>query len=135
MTVFLPDLVDAGLVSMLLKRFDDGPSIPGLIGDAYRYFGKLMKDHPKKILVMLTNTFPGYSLYKFDDVAIVALYPNSTFRQPSLSLEVALASALGEFIEKDLQKSFKEARRASCRDLMKLAGTEPTRLTQRKPPR
>src|SRR5690554_6662581 len=37
--IFLPDVENHELMFSLARHFDDGPLIPGLIVDAYRYFG------------------------------------------------------------------------------------------------
>ena len=39
--VFLPDLEDHELMFSLGKHFDDGPQIPGMVVDAYRYFTRM----------------------------------------------------------------------------------------------
>jgi len=42
--VFLPDLEDHELMFSLGKHFEDGPLIPALVADAYRYFARLARD-------------------------------------------------------------------------------------------
>src|SRR5213595_1576381 len=39
--VFLPDLENHELMYSLGKHFEDGPLIPALVGDAYRYLARL----------------------------------------------------------------------------------------------
>ena len=46
--VFLPDLENHELMYSLGKHFDDGPQIPGLITDAYRYFARLARDYSSR---------------------------------------------------------------------------------------
>jgi hypothetical protein len=60
MTVFLPDLASAPLVDMLRLHFDDGPYVPGFVGDAYRYYASFAKRFPKKVIIYL---FTIYDLF------------------------------------------------------------------------
>ena len=45
--VFLPDLENHELMFSLEKHFDDGPLIPALVVDAYRYFARLAREFGK----------------------------------------------------------------------------------------
>ncbi len=44
---FLPDLESHELMFSLGKHFEDGPLIPALVADAYRYFARLARDFGK----------------------------------------------------------------------------------------
>src|SRR5688572_1332185 len=44
MEVFLPDLENHELMYSLARHFDDGPQIPSLVVDGYRYFARLARD-------------------------------------------------------------------------------------------
>src|SRR2546422_3046866 len=71
--VFLPDLENHELMYSLGKHFEDGPLIPALVGDAYRYFARLARDFRKPAHVWLFGRYPTYSFYKFDDGAVIAM--------------------------------------------------------------
>jgi len=73
--VFLPDLENHELMYSLGKHFEDGPLIPALVGDAYRYFARLARDFGKPAHVWLFGRYPTYSFYKFDDGAVIACIP------------------------------------------------------------
>src|SRR2546426_553401 len=47
--VFLPDLESHELMFSLGKHFEDGPLIPALVADAYRYFARLARDFGNRL--------------------------------------------------------------------------------------
>src|SRR3954467_4359971 len=51
--VFLPDLENHELMFSLEKHFEDGPLIPTLVVDAYRYFARLARDFRKPTEIWL----------------------------------------------------------------------------------
>ncbi len=51
--LFLPDLESHELMFSLGKHFEDGPLIPALVADAYRYFARLARDFSKPTHVWL----------------------------------------------------------------------------------
>src|SRR2546428_152744 len=79
--VFLPDLENHELMYSLGKHFEDGPLIPALVGDAYRYFARLARDFGKPAHVWLFGRYPTYSFYKFADGAVIALYSNTAAKK------------------------------------------------------
>ena len=51
--VFLPDLENHELMYSLEKHFDDGPLIPALVVDAYRFFSRLSREYGRPSEVWL----------------------------------------------------------------------------------
>src|SRR5882762_2033410 len=85
---FLPDLESHELMFSLGKHFEDGPLIPSLVADAYRYFARLARDFGKPTQVWLFGRYPTYSFYKFDQRAVIELVEGVrrvTTEQPNLS--------------------------------------------------
>ena len=56
--VFLPDLENHELMYSLEKHFDDGPLIPALVVDAYRYFARLAREFKKPAQLWLFGRYP-----------------------------------------------------------------------------
>src|SRR5881409_3726395 len=81
MEVFLPDLENHELMFSLGKHFDDGPQIPSMIVDAYRYFARLARDFSRPTQIWLYDRYPTYSFYTFDERAVIALYSNATTKK------------------------------------------------------
>ena len=65
--VFLPDLENHELMFSLEKHFDDGPLIPALVVDAYRYFARLAREFGKPSQIWLFGRYPTYTFYRFDE--------------------------------------------------------------------
>lgn len=121
MTVFLPDLASASLVDMLRLHFDDGPYVPGFVGDAYRYFASFVKTFPKKVIIYLFKTYPTYSFYKFDRKIVYALYPLSTLRTAVPTFVSEHDGQFNEFFTRDLAELTAESRKATLPALEQLA--------------
>ena len=115
--VFLPDLEDHELMFSLGKHFEDGPLIPALVADAYRYFARLARDLGKPARVWLFGRYPTYSFYQFDERAVMALYSNTAAKKELPAFEVAADSLLGKFLAADMEDLKKECRRRSPQDL------------------
>ena len=115
--VFLPDLENHELMFSLGKHFDDGPQIPGLITDAYRYFARLARDYGKPAEIWLYGTYPTFSFYRFDERAILAFYSNTAAKKDLPAFEVATGSALGRFVDADIEDLKQECRQRSPDDL------------------
>jgi hypothetical protein len=109
--VFLPDLESHELIFSLGRHFEDGPQIPGLVVDAYRYFARLAREYQKPAEIWLFSRYPTFSFYQFDTRAIVALYSNTVAKRDAPALEVTAQSLLGQFIEADIVDLKKECRR------------------------
>ena len=115
--VFLPDLEDHELMFSLAKHFDDGPQIPGLVIDAYRYFTRLARDFRKPLEIRLFGRYPTYSFYRFDDRAVVALYSNAAAKKDLPAFEINTDSFLGRFLTAEIGDLKKECRRRAAEDL------------------
>ena len=108
--VFLPDLEVHELMFSLGKHFDDGPQIPGMVVDAYRYFTRLAREYRKPAQVWLFARYPTFSFYRFDERTVMALYSNSVARKDLPAFEVTNESALGRFVARDIADLKKECR-------------------------
>jgi hypothetical protein len=115
--VFLPDLENHELMFSLEKHFDDGPLIPALVADAYRYFTRLARDYQKPAQVWLFGRYPTYSFYRFDERAVLALYSNTATKKELPAFEVNNDSLLGRFLATETEDLKKECRRRAPDDL------------------
>jgi hypothetical protein len=115
--VFLPDLENHELMYSLSKHFDDGPQIPSLVTDAYRYFGRLAREYGKPAEVWLFGRYPTYSFYQFDTRAVIALYSNASSKKNLPALEITTGSMLGNFLATDIDDLKRECRRRAPAEL------------------
>ena len=115
--VFLPDLENHELMYSLEKHFDDGPLIPALVVDAYRYFARLARDYGKPAEVWLFSRYPTYTFYRFDQRAIVALYSNTAAKKDLPALEITTDGFFGEFLGSDIEDLKRECRRRTPEEL------------------
>ena len=115
--VFLPDLENHELMYSLSKHFDDGPQIPSLVTDAYRYFARLARDYAKPAEVWLFGRYPTYSFYQFDSRAVIALYSNASAKKNLPALEITTGSMLGNFLATDIEDLKRECRRRTPEEL------------------
>ena len=115
--VFLPDLENHELMYSLSKHFDDGPQIPSLVTDAYRYFARLARDYGKPTEVWLFGRYPTYSFYQFDSRAVIALYSNASAKKNLPALEITTGSMLGNFLATDIEDLKRECRRRTPEEL------------------
>lgn len=115
--LFLPDLENHELMFSLEKHFDDGPQIPGLVVDAYRYFARLARDFQKPVQVWLFGRYPTYSFYGFDERAVIALYSNAVAKKDLPAFEVTTDCFLGKFLAADIEDLKKECRKRSAHEL------------------
>jgi hypothetical protein len=115
--VFLPDLENHELMFSLGKHFEDGPQIPGLVADAYRYFARLARTFKKPTEIWLFGRYPTYSFYKFDDRAILALYSNTASKKELPAFEITSDCLLGTFLAEDIEDLKKECRRRTPEEL------------------
>ena len=115
--VFLPDLENHELMYSLGKHFEDGPLIPALVGDAYRYLARLARDFGKPAHVWLFGRYPTYSFYKFDDGAVIALYSNTAAKKELPAFEITSDCMLAEFLAADIEDLKKECRKRASQDL------------------
>jgi hypothetical protein len=115
--VFLPDLESHELMFSLGRHFEDGPQIPALVVDAYRYFGRLAREYGKPAELWLYSRYPTFSFYRFDERAILALYSNTAAKKAAPALEVTAESLLGEFLTADIDDLKQECRRRAPTEL------------------
>jgi hypothetical protein len=108
--VFLPDLESHELMFSLGKHFEDGPLIPALVADAYRYFARLARAFCKPPHVWLFDRYPTYSFYRFDERAVIALYSNTTAKKVAPALEITAQSPLATFLAADMGDLRRECR-------------------------
>jgi hypothetical protein len=115
--VFLPDLENHELMFSLEKHFEDGPLIPAMVEDAYRYFTRLAREYQKPVQVRLFSRYPTYSFYRFDDRAIMAMYSNSVAKKELPAFEVTVEGILGSFLAADIEDLRRECRVRNPDDL------------------
>jgi hypothetical protein len=94
----------------LEKHFDDGPLIPAMVEDAYRYFARLAREYRKPVQVRLFGRYPTYSFYRFDQRAVMAMYSNSVAKKELPAFEISLDGLLGNFLDADIEDLRKECR-------------------------
>ncbi|MGH7699163.1 MAG: hypothetical protein ACREMJ_01380 [Gemmatimonadales bacterium] len=115
--VFLPDLASHELMFSLTRHFDDGPQIPGLVADAYRYFARLARDFRKPAEVWLFSHYPTYTFYAFDERAVLALYSNTPAKKAIPAFEITMDGLLGKFLASDIEDLKKGCRRRAPEEL------------------
>jgi hypothetical protein len=115
--IFLPDLENHELMFSLEKHFEDGPLIPAMVEDAYRYFARLAREYQKPVEVRLFGRYPTYSFYRFDDRAIMAMYSNSVAKKELPAFEVTVDGFLGSFLAADIEDLRRECRPRTAEDL------------------
>lgn len=115
--VFLPDLESHELMFSLERHFEDGPQIPALVVDAYRYFARLAREFRKPSELWLFSRYPTFSFYRFDERAVIALYSNTAAKKGAPALEVTMDSLLGRFLDADVEDLKKECRRRAPEEL------------------
>lgn len=101
--VFLPNLKNKRLIDALVSHFEDGPTIPHLIADAYRYFDSLASDHPSKVEVRQFDLYPTYSFYRFDDRIVLAMYPTTASKKEVPTLAIDKRSRYWQFVIDDIR--------------------------------
>ena len=119
--VFLPDLENHELLYSLEKHFDDGPLIPALVADAYRYFSRLALDS-RRVEIWLFGRYPTYSFYGFDERAIIALYSNSTAKKELPAFEIQRDGFFGRFLAEDIEDLKRECRKRAPEEIAALFG-------------
>jgi hypothetical protein len=108
--VFLPDLENHELMFSLGRHFEDGPLIPSLVVDAYRYFARLARDFQKPAEIWLFGRYPTYSFYQFDERAVMALYSNTAAKKDLPAFEITTDGFVGRFLATDIEDLKRECR-------------------------
>jgi hypothetical protein len=117
MEVFLPDLESHELMYSLGRHFEDGPLIPALVVDAYRYFARLSQEFRKPVPVWLFSRYPTFSFYRFDERAVLAFYSNTAAKKELPAFEITMDSLLGRFLVEDIEDLKAECRRREAAEL------------------
>ena len=120
--VFLPDLENHELMFSLEKHFDDGPLIPALVEDAYRYFARLAREYQRPVQIWLFGRYPTYSFYRFDQRAVMAMYSNSVAKKELPAFEITSDGFLGSFLAADIEDLRRECRSRAPEDLEGVIG-------------
>jgi hypothetical protein len=115
--VFLPDLESHELMFSLGRHFEDGPQIPALVTDAYRYFARLARDFQKPAQIWLFDRYPTFSFYQFDERAVIALYSNTAAKKVAPAFEITTGDFLGKFLATDIEDLKRECRRRAPEEL------------------
>jgi hypothetical protein len=115
--VFLPDLESHELMYSLGRHFEDGPLIPALVVDAYRYFARLSQEFRKPVPVWLFSRYPTFSFYRFDERAVLAFYSNTAAKKELPAFEITMDSLLGRFLVEDIEDLKAECRRREAGEL------------------
>jgi hypothetical protein len=115
--IFLPDLENHELMFSIARHFDDGPLVPALVVDGYKYFGRLAREFGKPAHVWLFSRYPTYSFYRFDDRTVMALYSNTAAKKELPALEITTDGTLGQFLASDIADLRKECRKLAPEDL------------------
>jgi hypothetical protein len=115
--IFLPDLENHELMFSLARHFDDGPQIPALITDAYRYFARLARDYQKPSDIWLFGRYPTFSFYRFDHQSVIAMYSNTMAKKNLPAFEINNNSYVGQFLANDIDDLRKECRKRSPEEL------------------
>ena len=101
-TVFLPNILNAKLLDMFQKNFDDGKFMANLIKEAYNFFILLQKRFPN-CKIKIYDFYPAYSFYKFDSNAIVAMYTTTPKKKNVPSFHIKQGTGFWEFLMDDLK--------------------------------
>jgi len=103
LTVILPNLENKRLILSIKEHFDDGPQMEAFIKDAYRYFADILKRRPQGIDIRLLDLYPTYSLYKFNNSMVVAMYPASSRKKDVPTFQFIKGGKYWDFVEDDIQ--------------------------------
>lgn len=117
MTAFLPQHGDPILHEVFRRNFTDGPQIPSLVEDACCFYADLQKEFPGRVKLLCVKNYPTYSFYKFDDSAIVAMYPTTSRKKSVPSFHIKPGSALGAFVNDDIERLAETARQPTKTEL------------------
>ncbi len=103
LTALLPNFLNRELMNSFVANFDDGKYIEGLVKEAVRFFVLLRERHPKKVEIRMSNFYPRYSFYKFDNNAIIALYPTTPKKKNVPTFEIRGTKGFWEFFIDDFE--------------------------------
>ncbi len=110
--VVLPDPDDAQVVRELARRFDYTPeTLKELILEAEAYFKDLRKyagDGGAKVDLWYLPAAPHFTFYRFDNIAIMALYTHRKERTPVPTFVCEMGGTLYDYIRKEFDAMVKQ---------------------------
>ncbi|HWY60509.1 MAG TPA: TIR domain-containing protein [Rhizomicrobium sp.] len=106
--LMLPNIRDEPFIRDLASRFDDEPSIPGMLLDAFVWIKNLSDEFGPKVKISLFSKVPVYSFYRFQSSAVIAFYPLARVRRPSPTLIANSGDEVWDFISQDMAEYEKE---------------------------
>ena len=101
--LFLPDVRRPAILTDVLETFDDGPAIPAMIYDSFRWSTAMAKLKPGVIRVHLYPNVPGHTFYRFDDAALIALYPAAVEKKSVPTLLCFEGTQVWDFLDSDIK--------------------------------
>lgn len=101
--VLLPNLANQRLMESLKEHFDDGPNMEAFIKDAYRFFADILQRKPDGVDIRLFDLYPTYSFYQFDDILILAMYPNSPLKKDVPTFQIINGGKYWDFVQDDIR--------------------------------
>ena len=110
--IILPDYEEEQIVAQLAQWFTmDTEDVVKEIKKSAKDFDKLFNDKEVDYQILLANTTPVYSFYRFDHVGILALYKHRNEKVGVTSLIVEEGGSLYDYISKDLKFLKKNSRK------------------------
>lgn len=120
LTVYLPNLLNDDLMNTIVNNFSDGDAIPPLIKDAYKFFISLRNDLKTNVEIRCFDYYPTYSLYCFDEEAIIAMYPTTAKKKNVPAFKILKDSKFWDFVEDDIIELKKHSKEITEEDIVKL---------------
>lgn len=105
---YLPDVRNEQFIRALASRFDDGPSIPAMLLDAYRWADSFVSAFDSRATLRVYDRIPVYSFYLFDTAAIIAFYTLAIVRKSVPTIEAHKDDDVYAFLLRDLADFEKE---------------------------
>ena len=95
----LPDPDNDAILNELGRRFHmEGAEVRSKIQEAIQFFKSFQVSFPQKVDIYLMATCPTHTFYRFDNEAILALYPHHRGRTGVPTFVVERGGELYEFI-------------------------------------
>lgn len=108
--VILPDPENSDVVKELARRFSkDTASIRSKVQEAIEFFKSLRESFPHKVGIYLMASCPTHTFYRFDNEAVLALYPHFQGRTGVPTFVVERGGELYEFVLAECHSLFREA--------------------------
>ncbi|OHB34663.1 MAG: hypothetical protein A2Y08_03230 [Planctomycetes bacterium GWA2_40_7] len=116
----LPNIKNKSLIERIQLGFSDGPSIPSLILDAYRYFYSLKLDFKRKVAIYSSDFYPTYSFYRFETGCIFAMYPTTPRKKSVPTISALPGGSYFSFVDDDLKYILDNLKQINNPDLIAL---------------